>query len=225
MKYKILAIGFSLLSVFHTFAKDSDFEETVTVYGVIKPGKMTNLIAVNNGMVEKIPFRVGEKIRFGQVALSAIERETTRGYRSTINGRVAKLHVSVGAAVTPGMPLVTIIDPNVKLVEVALSPLEGQKIHPGSLVYRGKSAEEFGKVESVSPLVDPDTGGVISYIKPSAKLDALIGDVLPLRIATRQIEDCKVVSLSEVDNHLDQHRVIATTGNKVCLKAKNTEKK
>lgn len=202
-------------------AENSTFEETISVYGVIKPARMTNLIAVNNGMVSSIPKRVGEKIKFGQVAISAIERETTRGYRSTLNGRVAKIHVSEGAAVTPGMPLVTIIDPQKKLVEVALSPSEGQRVKEGAIVYSGKTEDVFGTIQSVSPIVDPDTGGVVSYVQPKAEVRALIGDIVPLRVVAGSIEKCKVVPVSEVDSHLRKFRVIASSGNQVCLKEKN----
>ena len=223
MKFKTLTLALTTVLSLPVLAQDNlqKFEETISVYGVIKPARMTNLIAVNNGMVSKIPKRVGEKIKFGQVAISAIERETTRGYRSTLNGRVAKLHVSEGAAVTPGMPLVTIIDPRKKLVEVALSPAEGQRVQEGATVYSGKSEDVFGTIQSVSPLVDPDTGGVVSYVKPGSRVKALIGDVIPLRVVARSIDNCKVVPVSEVDNHLKKFRVIASSGNQVCLKEKN----
>lgn len=223
MKFKTLTLTLAMVLSLPALAQDNlqKFEETISVYGVIKPARMTNLIAVNNGMVSNIPKRVGEKIKFGQVAISAIERETTRGYRSTLNGRVAKLHVSEGAAVTPGMPLVTIIDPQKKLVEVALSPAEGQRVQEGATVYSGKSEDVFGTIQSVSPLVDPDTGGVVSYVKPGSEVKALIGDVIPLRVVARSIDDCKVVPVSEVDNHLKKFRVIASSGNQVCLKEKN----
>lgn len=211
----------SIVKIFIIFcvidAHSEVFKETIPAYGLIKPARMTNLIAVNNGMVNKITKKVGEKISFGKVALTAIERETTRGYRSTITGHVAKLHVSEGAAVTPGMPLVTIMDPNQKLIEVSFSPQEAAALKVGNSVYRLKSGKKFGTINSLSPLVDPDTGGVISYVQPKGNVPELIGDIIPLKVVSRVIEGCKIINLKDLDQHLSDYSVEATSENKACL--------
>jgi multidrug efflux pump subunit AcrA (membrane-fusion protein) len=218
-----LCLTVALFASFFAHAEEETkaFRKAISVYGVIKPAKMTNLIAVNNGMVSKIHRSVGDRIGFGKVAISVIERETTRGYRSTILGNVAKLHVSEGAAVTPGMPLVTIIDPNEKLIEISLSPSEASDVKVGNSVFRrGEEITQFGKIRSVSPLVDPDTGGVIAYVGPKSQVENLIGDILPLEVVTQNLSDCKVVNLKEIDQFLQHYKVVATSGKRACLQAK-----
>lgn len=194
------------------------FQEQVKVYGIIKPGKITTLVGVNQGIVQHIE-QVGTKLNTNEPAIQVLERELTRGYRTTISGIVSKNHVTAGAAVTPGMPLVTIIDPEAKDVEVSLSPSEARKIKVGSPVF-AKDQEPFGVVSKISPLVDIDTGAVISYVKPNRFVNSLIGDVLPLFVNTRTITDCdRIVQLNELDSSLQQMSVEAYSGNKACLKS------
>ncbi|HND86068.1 MAG TPA: hypothetical protein PLU50_09685, partial [Pseudobdellovibrionaceae bacterium] len=75
-------------------------------------------------------------------------------------------------------------------------------------------------VSKISPLVDIDTGAVISYVKPNRFVNSLIGDVLPLFVNTRTITDCdRIVQLNELDSSLQQMSVEAYSGNKACLKS------
>lgn len=199
-------------------ASSGVFEERLPVYGVIKPDEMTTLLAVNHGMVTKLNFDIGDKVKFGSGILRIIEREMTRSYRSTINGRVAKIHVTSGAAVTPGMPLVTIINPKKKKIEVSFSPEEAKIVKLDSNVYTRGSSELFGKIIKISPLVDPDTGAVTSFIKPIKKVEQLIGDVLPLEVSLRKIDGCTIVPIKEIDQHIEGKKVFATSGLDACLK-------
>ena len=204
--------------------KTQDFVEKIPAFGVIKPGEITTLLAINHGMVSKIPFQVGDQVQRGSILLTAIERETTRGYRTTINGKVAKLHVTSGAALTPGMPLVTVINPKKKQIEVSLSPKESQRLKVGAQVYlRGKS-EQFGQLSKISPLVDPETGAVLSYVESTNPVTQLVGDVIPVDIEVRQLKDCFVTSLSEIDQHIEKYRVEATSGNTACLIPKTSSR-
>ncbi len=193
------------------------FVEKTKVYGIIKPGKISSLIAVNQGIVTQIQ-SVGSPVKQNDPVVVVIEKETTRPYRSTIQGVISKLHVTTGAAITPGMPLATVIDPNDKLIELSISPQEARKISLGSKVFT-QDQKYFGSVDKMSPLVDPDTGAIISYIKPEGKVPSFIGDVLPLFIQLRIISDCsKIIPVSEMDpNDLELH-VEAYSGDQVCLK-------
>ena len=208
-----------LLIVFYcTFVKAEKFIERVPVYGVIKPGEISTLLAINNGMVAQIPNQVGAKVKVGQIIIYVIEKETSRAYRSTINGVVAKTHVTKGAAVTPGMPMITVLDPQKKVVEVSLSPDEAARVGVGSKIFYQGTENKFGEIKLLSPLVDPDTGGVLSVVRPDKNFNKLIGDIIPLSLAVREISDCKIVDLNQVNKYSSNYRVIATTGTQACLR-------
>ncbi|MCB0385587.1 MAG: HlyD family efflux transporter periplasmic adaptor subunit [Bdellovibrionales bacterium] len=201
-----------------------DFVEKIPAFGVIKPGEITTLLAINHGMVAKIPFQVGDRVKLGDILLSAIERETTRGYRTTIRGQVAKLHVTPGAALTPGMPLVTVINPEKKQIEVSLSPKESQRLKVGAPIFLRGKGEQLGHLSKISPLVDPETGAVLSYVQPEKPVAQLIGDVIPLDIEVRHLKDCFVTAISEIDQHIEKYRVEATSGNTACLIPKTSSR-
>ena len=98
---------FLIISLISSSVFAAKFFEKIPVYGVIKPAAITTLLAVNHGMVSKVPLLVGDSAKFGQVVLTVVEKETTRNYRTTLQGKVAKIHVTQGAVTTPGMPLIT----------------------------------------------------------------------------------------------------------------------
>jgi hypothetical protein len=193
------------------------FVERLPVYGIVKPGAITTLLAVNHGMVARVLKDVGDGVQVGSDLLVVIEKETTRTYRVGLKGKVAKLHVTPGAAVTPGMPLVTVLDPKKKKLEVSLSPREAQTIKRRDKVARRGESELFGTVEKVSPLVDPDTGAVVSYIRPQKALAELVGDVVPLDIFGREYDDCKVVPINKIDQYLSDFKLRAMAGKEACL--------
>lgn len=212
----LMAAGFSALSA-------QGFVEQAPVYGVVKPKVITTLLAVNHGMVSSIPKNIGDSVKPGDVILRVIEKETTRPYRTAIRGKVAKAHVTTGAAVTPGMPLMTILDPVKKQIEVSLSPSEAAKVRIGAKVHRRGQEKAFGVVGKISPLVDPDTGAVVAYVTPKQRVRSLIGDVIPLAINLREISDCKVVKISEINNFAQDYFVEATSGSSACLKLKTNK--
>jgi multidrug efflux pump subunit AcrA (membrane-fusion protein) len=217
-KNKLLLVGVLLCG---SFGFAEIFIERAPIYGVVKPAKISTVIAVNNGIASQIPYQVGDLVKVGSSLIRVLEKETNRNYRSSISGKVAKIHVSASAVVTPGMPLVTVVDPNAKKIEVTLSPKEAQNIGSGSkLFYRGQN-EPFGSILKVSPIVDPDSGGVISYAMSLKKMSQLIGDVIPLDVVMREIPGCKIVKINEIDRHIASHDVMATSGQQACLKEKN----
>ena len=133
-----------------TYGSTTTFTEQLPVYGVVKPNKITTAIGINHGIVTRIPYDIGDKVQKGGTLLVSIEKETTRYYRTTISGQISKIHVKKGAVVTPGMPLVTVIDPKYKKIEVLLSPQEAQRVKLGQKVYL-KNHKLFAKVFFVAP--------------------------------------------------------------------------
>lgn len=218
MRLNKLIFTFAILCFQNAFAET--FVEKNPIYGVIKPAEITTLLAVNHGMVANIIGDEGDKVTRGKTIITVIEKETMRPYRTTITGHVAKVHVTNGAAVTPGMPLITVINDKKKKVQVSLSPKEAQSVQVGADVFLRNSDDKFGHISKISPLVDPDTGAVISYIKPLKKVSQLIGDIIPLEIAVKTIDDCKIVPIKEVDQYIKEYKVHATSGNNACLQLK-----
>lgn len=196
------------------------FEKEIVVYGVIKPASITTLLSVNHGIVIKIPKQVGDSVNLGGEAIHVLEKETTRILRSGIAGQVAKIHVTQGAAVTPGMPLITILDPYKKDIEISLSASEAKEVKPGQLVARANDGSDFGKISKISPLVDPDTGGVLAYVSPNDKINDLVGDVVSLRISVGKIDSCKEVPIAQLSSPTEDTRIIASSKDKVCLETK-----
>ncbi len=194
------------------------FEEKLPVYGVVKPTSITTLLAVNHGVVVDINRGLGDKVSAQSVILEVMERETLRPYRTAVQGKVAKLHVTKGAAVTPGMPLVTVLDPSSKSIEVSLSAKEARSIEVGTEVVDRQTGKKFGKISKISPLVDPDTGAVISFVKPDAPVSHLVGDVISLSLVVRKIDDCEVVSLAQLDQRDSKQTIEAISGSQACLK-------
>lgn len=219
MKFNSLTVAIALFFSTNLFAQNQ-FAEKIPVYGIIKPASITTLLAVNHGMVSAISYDLGDHVQIGSSLMNVIEKETSRGYRSTINGQVAKIHVTPGAAVTPGMPLITVINPKLKKIELALSPQEASQLQLGSVVYYRNSDKLFGTVKKISPLVDPDTGAVTSYVSPKSEVEQLVGDVVPLEVVLRELKNCKVVKIAEIDNYLKEYLVAATTGDSACLHLK-----
>lgn len=82
----------------------------------------------------------------------------------------------------------------------------------------------MGHLSKISPLVDPDTGAVLSYVQPEKPVPQLIGDVIPIDIEVRHLKDCFVTAISEVDQHIEKFRVEATSGNSACLIPKTSSR-
>ncbi len=204
------------------YSNSMAFDKEVPVYGIIKPASMTTLLAVNHGIVLKISRQIGDSVSVGSDVVHILEKETTRIFRTAINGQVAKLHVTNGAAVTPGMPLVTIIDPDKKDIEVSLSSTEAKEIKAGQHVSLAADDSDFGEISKISPLVDPDTGAVVAYVQPKSKVKNLIGDVVSLRINLGKISSCKEIPLTQLKSITKKSRIVASSKDKVCVE--NLEK-
>ncbi|MFZ4403668.1 MAG: HlyD family efflux transporter periplasmic adaptor subunit [Pseudobdellovibrionaceae bacterium] len=196
------------------------FDEKVSVYGVVKPTAITTVIAINNGIVTKIITPLGGKIDLHGNLIEVLEKETSRIYRSSLSGQVAKLHVTEGAVVTTGMPLATVLNPEKKELEVSLSPQDAAQVRVGTEVINRSSGETFGKVSRVSPLVDPDSGAVMAFVTSSAKVNFLIGDVVPLDLLIKKSDNCKVVTLAESSRYKNDFNVKSIQDGKVCLHRK-----
>ena len=63
--------------------------------------------------------------------LQIFERDTVRNYNNTLDGKVAKLHVTMGAAISPGMPLITVVNDEELYLEFGLSPAQAQILKAG----------------------------------------------------------------------------------------------
>ncbi len=216
---KVVWMFFGLLTLFSPFSQSEPFKETIVAYGVIKPGAITTLVAVNNGIVTARPKLVGDRVLPGTPVIEVMERESQRQYRSSLTGQVAKWHVTVGATVTPGMPLVTLLDPSKKEVEISLSASEAKRVSMGAAVETVEGGKSFGVIQSISPLVDPDTGAVTTYVHPNKLVENLIGDVVPLRIIVAVRGDCESVKLSELGSISRNKIVESVSGEYACIRA------
>ncbi len=196
----------------------AEFREKIAVYGVIKPGAMTTLLAINHGILAEINYPLGTEVKSGDTVVTIIERETNRPYKTYLKGVVAKVHVHSGAAVTAGMPMITVLDPLSKIIEVSLSPQDGERIKVGTLVLKRGEDKIFGKVSRISPLVDPDTGAVLSFVEPVTTLANFAGDVVALDLVLRTISDCVIVPIHEIEKYISNHTIVAVSGSEACLK-------
>ena len=141
---------------------------------------------------------------------------------NTINGRIAKIHVTTGAATTVGMPLITVLDPKNKLLEVSLSTEEARIVKSGLKVVRKGDGKVLAEVLKISPLVDPDKGSVTSYLKLLAPIKERIGEILDLEILIPDETECaKVVEISDLGLYTSGWRVAFLSGDKACLEKLN----
>lgn len=197
-------------------------DRKLPVFAVIKPGKITTLISIGNGIVHKIYYQLGDKSRPGNILMEVLEKEGIRPYRNTIDGMVAKIHVTVGAATTVGMPLITVLDPKNKLLEVSLSPEEARTITPGLKVLRKGLKKPVAEVVKISPLVDPDKGSVTSYLKLLSPIKERIGEILNLEVLIPNETECaKVVQVSDLGLYTIGWQVAYLSGDQACLQKLN----
>ena len=206
-----------LLQLIITSSFGAELIRKLPVYAVTKPKTISTQIAIGNGIINTIHKTLGEKVEKGTVLMEAFERETVRPYRSTIRGAVAKLHVTEGAAVTPGMPLITIVDPNKKILELSLSPQEGKNVKIGMNLYRLKSSKIFAKIKNISPIIDPDTGAIVAELEPANKLIEHIGQVIPLNIHLKSEKCDLVIKLDSLGKYTQGYKAKFISGNKACL--------
>ena len=195
--------------------------ELIPSYGVIKPKFVSTQVSIGSGIVHKIKYKLGDKVRRGKVLISIIERETIRNYRNTLKGTVAKIHVTPGAAISAGMPLVTIVNSEKKYMEISFSPDESNKIRKGLSVWSQSKKRKIGTINRLSPIVDPDTGTVLSFVDlKSFGKSYRIGEVLPIYIEGK-IKSCKkVIPLKDLGLYTTGYKVKFIAGNRACLELK-----
>ena len=216
--FLLVSFFFITILFFSNKGKAESLRELIPSYGIVKPKFVSTQVAIGNGIVHKIRFKLGDKVTRGKVLISIIERETIRNYRNTLKGTVAKIHVTPGAAISAGMPLVTIVNSDKKYMEIAFSPDESNKISRGLSVLSQNKNIKIGRIGRVSPIVDPDTGTVLSFVDlKSFGRSYRIGEVLPIFIEGKIKECKKVVSLKDLGLYTNGYKVNFIAGDKVCL--------
>jgi hypothetical protein len=189
--------------------------EKIRIYGVVKPKMISTSVALGTGLVHKLSSEIGNKIKPGDVLLQVLERETLRDYRSTISGFIAKVHVTSGAAISPGMPLVTVVNPNKKFMEVSLSPTDARKIDKGVTV-ETPGGLKIGKIERISPIIDPETGAVVASFDLYNK-KYRIGEVLPIDIVLGERSCDEITTLSEAGSFGKSYSIEFVNNQDACL--------
>lgn len=88
--------------------------------------------------------------------------------RAPLTGIVSERQASAGDIVSPGTPLVTIIDPSSMRLEAAVSSDQLDKVQPGAKVrfrVRGLSTDVFtGTIDRLTPTADPVTRQVTIFV-------------------------------------------------------------
>ncbi|MDC0253574.1 HlyD family efflux transporter periplasmic adaptor subunit [Bacteriovoracales bacterium] len=216
--FKPLFFLFIMIFFISDKAKADSLRELIPSYGVIKPKFVSTQVSIGSGIVHKIRYKLGDKVRRGRILISIIERETIRNYRNTLKGTVAKIHVTPGAAISAGMPLVTIVNSNKKYMEIAFSPDESKKVRKGLSVLSQNKKSIIGTINRLSPIVDPDTGTVLSFVNlESHGTPYRIGEVLPIFIEGK-VKNCqKVIPLKELGLYTTGYKVKFISGDKACL--------
>lgn len=195
-------------------------QHKIPVYGVIKPTQISTNVSIGQGLVHNIPFELGDSVRQGQTLIEILEKETLRGYKSTITGKVAKIHVTKGAAISVGMPLITVVDPKSRQIEISLSPDDARMVKTGTQVVSHKDGSPVGVITKISSIIDPDSGAVTASM--NSKLpNHLIGEVISLDLIISEKACDKVVTLSELGQYTKKWNVQFISGNKTCLKKIN----
>ncbi|MBL6989734.1 MAG: HlyD family efflux transporter periplasmic adaptor subunit [Bacteriovoracaceae bacterium] len=218
LKSKIALLVYLICVIYQNDLLCATLTKRLPVYGVVKPKVVSTLVAIGNGILNNITREVGDNVRPGQLLLKVFERQTIRNYQSTIKGTIAKIHVTKGAAITHGMPLVTVVNPSKKYIEVSLSPEEARSVKPGMEISLEGQKSVWAKVKKISPIVDPDTGAVSMIISLAQdKVDFRIGEIISLYINVGSLFCDQVVTLDLISNYTDGYTAEFIAENKVCL--------
>jgi hypothetical protein len=199
-------------------------QKKMITYGVVKSEKVSTSVSLGEGLVNKINKRVGDQVRAGQALMEIFEKERIRVYKSTINGYVAKVHANQGAAISPGMALVTVVDSKNKKIELMLSPDESRKIKINNKVYNAKTGNLNSIVTKISPIVDPETGGVLVTLKMLINIKEKIGEVITLKIELDSVKCDKVVNFKDLGKYIEEYSVDFVTDEKACLYSNKVKK-
>ncbi len=118
-------------------------------------------------------------------------------------GVVSERQANAGDVVTPGTPLVTVVDPTSLRLEVSVPAESAGKLQLGTPVdfrVSGYGDQSFsGKIERINPVVDPATGQVRLYVAiPNVEQSLLAGLFAQGRVASESRE-ALAVPLDAVD--------------------------
>ncbi|MBI2519780.1 MAG: HlyD family efflux transporter periplasmic adaptor subunit [Bdellovibrio sp.] len=220
MGSKILMVFLALLVLIPICRAQAtaQLERTVLIYGIVKPKKMSTVVAIGQGLVNQIFNQIGDEVKKGSGLLQVFERDTVRNYSNTLDGRVAKVHVTLGAAISPGMPLVTVVNDGELYLEFGLSPSQAQLLKQGTTLRLPSHKEPLGILEKISPIVDPESGSVVALSSVLQTKDFLIGQVLTVSVSLG-VADCdQVVALKEVNQFTTGWKVDFISDDRACLK-------
>jgi len=214
MKFvKSLSFLFCLSLSFQALAEIMNYQ--MSTYAVVKPTSISTSVSIGSGLVHKVHQTIGSQVAERTLLIEILEENTVRSYRSTIKGQVVKVHVTQGAAVSPGMPLVTVMNPDNKFLEIILSPSEARLVAKDSKVFDKSNAQLLGEIDFISSLVDPDNGGVVSQTHV-AKLDERVGEVINVMIDVPKLTCSKIVNLDNFTSN-EKSKVKVIYKDKVCL--------
>lgn len=232
IKKSILLIILCIINGIQAHAKEN-LARNVLIYGVVKPRKMSTTVAIGQGLVNQIFHNIGDSINIGEPLIQIFERDTVRKYNGTLEGRIAKLHVTQGAAISPGMPLITVVNDKELYLEFSLSPQQAKELKKGSSLSLYKKRDNstlrskeltpeqsisIGVLEKISPIVDPETGSILALSGNIKSSDFFIGQVIPVSVNVG-VESCDVVcSLNEVNRYAGEFQVAFISDEKVCLR-------
>ena len=87
----LMSFFFMTILLFSNKVKAESLRELIPSYGVIKPKFVSTQVAIGNGIVHKIRYKLGDKVNRGKTLISIIERETIRNYRNTLKGTVSMI--------------------------------------------------------------------------------------------------------------------------------------
>lgn len=206
---------FFLITLLSINSNADQLTEKLRIYGIIKPQSISTAVALGTGLVHKLPSKIGNKVSRGNTLLQVLEKDSIRSYRSTIDGYVAKNHITPGAAVSPGMPLVTVVAPEKKYMEISLSPLDAKRVTKGTLVQES-NGNELGRIDRISPIIDPDTGAVVANLSLKDS-NFRIGEVIPIDIILGEKECDQVSILSNVGDFGKEYKILFVNEQKACL--------
>ena len=215
MKYKYFILQlFMLVPSMHLYAEK--LSENLVLYGIVKPKFISTQIAIGQGIINKISVTLGDEVKKGTQLVRVFERDQIRTYRSSITGKVAKVHVTGGAVATSGRPLITIVDDKKKYLEFSLSPHMAHRIEKGQIVTKKSNQKPIGAISKVAPIVDPDDGSVKAFSSLNDE-SSWIGQVIPVSITTKESNCNEIITLQDLSSYQGKGKVKFVSGSKVCL--------
>jgi membrane fusion protein, multidrug efflux system len=123
--------------------------------------------------------------------------------KAPFSGVVSERPASLGDVVSPGAPIVTIIDPSSLRLEASVASDEITRVRPGATVefsVRGYPTQQFvGRVDRLSPTADPATRQVAMFVSLPNTGGKLIAGLFAEGRVVAETRSGIVVPLSAVD--------------------------